>query len=76
MDLASHIIDINFSEDQIDGGVEGVCVGRDEDMLVAMCHVAECLTFNRRIDFEVFNVAQERLRIVDAFISLLTLEQQ
>jgi hypothetical protein len=76
MDLASHIIDINFAEDQIDGGVEGVCVGRDEDMLVAMCHVAECLTFNRPIDFEVFNVAQERLRIVDAFISLLTLDQQ
>ena len=31
----------------IDGGVEGVCVGRDDDMIVAVCHLAECITFNR-----------------------------
>ena len=60
MDLASQIIEIDFSEDQIDGGVEGICVSRDEDMLVAMCHIAECLTFNKEIDMETFNVVQER----------------
>ena len=41
MDLASHIIEIEFTEDQIDGGVEGVCVSREEDMLISMCYIAE-----------------------------------
>lgn len=71
LDLASGIIDIEFNEDQIDGGVEGVCVGNEEDMMVAMCYVAECLTFNKPIDMEMFNVTQERMRITDAFLSLL-----
>ena len=56
LDLASHIIEIEFSEDQIDGGVEGVCVSRDEDMLVAMCYVAECVTFGRPVEMDIFNV--------------------
>ena len=47
LDLASNIIELDFSEDQIDGGVEGICVGKEEDMLVAMCYIAECVTFNR-----------------------------
>ena len=75
MELASQIIDIQFSEDQIDGGVEGVCVGEDEDMLVAMCHIAECLTFNKQIDVETFNVKLERQRIVDAILGLLKIEE-
>ena len=43
MDLASQLLQVDFSEDQIDGGIEGVCVTKDEDMLVAMCYIAECL---------------------------------
>ena len=60
IDLASKISEVEFAEDQIDGGVEGICVSRDEDMLVAMCYIAECHTFNRPIDLEVFSVKQER----------------
>jgi hypothetical protein len=71
MDLASHIIESEFNEDQIDGGVEGVCVTRDEDMIVAVCHIAECFTLGRPVDMEIFNLKQERLRILDAFLSLL-----
>ncbi len=56
LDLASHIIDIEFSEEQIDGGVEGVCATREEDMLVAICYVAECVTFNKPIEMDVFNI--------------------
>lgn len=56
MDLASHIVEGEFNEDQIDGGVEGVCVGRDEDMLVAVCHIAESITLNRPVDMEIFNL--------------------
>jgi hypothetical protein len=43
-------------------------------MLVAMCHIAECLTFNKPIDMETFNVARERQRIVDAILGLLKIE--
>lgn len=55
MDLASKIQELEFKEDQIDGGVEGVCLSRDEDMLVAMCHIAECHTFNKPIDLDIFS---------------------
>ena len=71
LDLASKIQTIGFNEDQIDGGVEGVCVQNDEDMLVAMCHIAECVTFNKPIDLEIFNLELERQKIVDVFLALL-----
>lgn len=74
MDLASQISGIQFSEDQIDGGVEGVCVTRDEDMMVAICHIAECLTFNRPVDLEILNIEKERSKIVNALLGLLNLE--
>lgn len=54
-DLASQMRGLTFSEDQIDGGVEGICVSTEQDMLVAMCHIAECLTFGRPIEMEFFN---------------------
>lgn len=71
MDLASKIQDIEFSEDMVDGGVEGVCVENEEDMLVLVCHVAECVTFNRPIDLEIFNLDLEREKILDTFLTLL-----
>jgi hypothetical protein len=39
----------------IDGGVEGVCVMKEEDMVVVVCYLAECITFGRVIDLETFN---------------------
>ncbi|CDW88208.1 UNKNOWN [Stylonychia lemnae] len=71
MDLSSRIQDVEFNEDQIDGGVEGVCVDREEDMLVAICYIAEQITFNKPVDLETFNVNLERQRILDVFLSLL-----
>lgn len=46
-------------------------MGKDEDMLVAMCHIAESLTLNKPIDMEVFNLGLERQRILDSFLTLL-----
>jgi hypothetical protein len=40
-------------------------------MTIAVCHIAECLTLNRPVDMETFNLRQERLRIVEAFLKLL-----
>jgi hypothetical protein len=56
LDLASKMQKLNFDEDDVDGGVEGVCVNNDRDMIVAVCHIAECITFGRPIDLEIFNV--------------------
>ena len=75
MELASQIHDLAFSEEQIDGGVEGVCVSGDEDMLVAQCYIAECLTFNKVIDMETFNPNRERQRIVEAIMGLIRIEE-
>ncbi len=72
--LASQMRGLTFSEDQIDGGVEGICVSNEEDMLVAMCYVAECLTFGRPIEMEFFNVKRQRARITEAIINLLDIK--
>jgi hypothetical protein len=46
-------------------------VQNDEDMLVVICHIAECHTFNRPIDLEIFSVQEERLKILDSLLGLL-----
>ncbi|MFS8160375.1 MAG: hypothetical protein ACMG6E_09260 [Candidatus Roizmanbacteria bacterium] len=71
MDIASKMQRFEFNEDQIDGGVEGICANCEEDMVVAMCHIAECITFGKQIDLETLNIERERQRIVNTFITLL-----
>ena len=66
MELAASISDeTEFDEEQIDGGVEMVCVENNEDLFVAMAYIAECYTFNRNVDLELFNVERERSRMLD-----------
>ena len=74
MDLAAANIDLKLEKDHIAGGIEDLNVDNDEDMLVAICYIAECLTFNKPIDMDTFNVEVERLRILDTFLSLLAFE--
>lgn len=71
MDLASKIKDKNFSDDQIDGGTEEVSVYNEEDMIVAVCYIAECITFNKPIKLDVLNIEEQRMKILDVFLSLL-----
>ncbi len=47
MELASQLSNVYFNEEQVEGGVETINVDNEEDMLVAMCYIAECLTFNK-----------------------------
>ncbi len=47
MDMASSMSNVYFNEDQVDGGVETINVTNEEDMLVSICYIAECLTFNK-----------------------------
>lgn len=56
LDLAAKMTNKDFNEDDIDGGVEGVCVSNDEDMIVAVCYIAECITFNRQPEMDMFSV--------------------
>ncbi len=71
MDFASKLAQVEFSEDKVDGGVELVDVTNEEDMIIAVCHIAECLAFNKAINLEEFRVSNERLKITDTLLSLL-----
>jgi hypothetical protein len=71
MERASHLCNQHFSEENIDGGVETVNVQTDEDMIVAICYISECLTFNRQIDLQKFNPKFWRLKILDTLLALL-----
>jgi hypothetical protein len=62
---------VEFSEENVDGGVEGICVSREEDMLVAICFVAECHTFNKSVELDIFNPQMQRQKILDSILSLL-----
>lgn len=47
LDMASSMHNQDFAEDDVDGGVEGVFVNNEEDMLVAVCYIAECVTLGK-----------------------------
>lgn len=63
-----------FDESMVDGGLNSVCVTCDEDYMVAMVYIADCLTFKRNIDLECFNVARERDKMVDTLLQILDFE--
>jgi hypothetical protein len=60
MEIASNMVGQDFDENQIDGGVEGICVIKEEDMIVATLHIAECITFGKQMDLETLNIEKER----------------
>ena len=46
MDKASTLQNIELNEELIDADMENIQgIDKDEDMVVAMCYVAECFTF-------------------------------
>ena len=60
-----------FQEDDVDGGIQSVCVSCEEDYMIAMAYIADCFTFNRNIDLETFNVNRERNKMIDLLLALL-----
>ena len=60
-----------FDVEQIDGGTSEVAVTCEEDYMVAMAYVADCHTFDREINLELFDVDLERDKMVDLFLSML-----
>ena len=56
----------------VDGGVEGICVEKEEDMIVAVCYIAECITFGKQVEMDIFTPEIERQRILDTFLTLLS----
>lgn len=71
LDLASKLSNGSFNENEVDGGVETICVQCEEDYLIAMAYIAECFTFKRNIDLETFNLERERNKMVDLLLSIL-----
>ena len=75
MDVASKLQNIELNEELIDADIENVQgVETDEDMLVTMCHIAECFTFGREPDLDNINIDYQRKHIVDVFLSLLRIQ--
>lgn len=63
--------DEEFNDEEVDGGIQEVCVDCEEDYLVSMAYIADCYTYNRVIDLETFNVGRERNKMVDLLLALL-----
>lgn len=61
----------HFDTENIDGGVESVCVSCEEDYLIAMTYIGECYTFNRAIDLSLLSVERQREKILDLLLTLL-----
>jgi len=49
-----------FDESEVDGNAEILEAKTDEDMVVGVCFVAECLTFERKIDYQDIDYDKER----------------
>ena len=71
---ASKFTNADFHEDDVDGGIQSVCVSCEEDYMISMAYIADCFTFNRNIDLETFNVNRERNKMVDLLLFLLKFE--
>ena len=54
----------------MEGKVSELEADTEEDMLVYMCYIAECLTFNRQIDIQSKGIKCLRNRIIDAIINI------
>lgn len=63
-----------FDVEQIDGGTSEVAVTCEEDYMVAMAYVADCHTFDREINLELFDVDLERDKMVDLFLRMLNFQ--
>lgn len=74
MELAAKLQDQSFHDDRIDGSVEGVPVDNDQDMIVAVCHIAEQVTQNYYIDMQDLDIDKERTKILYSLIKLLFME--
>ena len=73
MDVASRLQNIELNEELIDADIENIQgVVEDEDMVVTMCHIAECFTFGREPDLDNADLEFQRKHVVDVFLSLLS----
>ena len=63
-----------FDVEMIDGGTSEVAVTCEEDYMVAMAYVADCHTYAREINLELFNVDAERDKMVDLFLRMLSFQ--
>ena len=74
MDVASRLQEIELNEELIDADTEQIeQITNDDDMLVTMCYIAECFTFGKEPDLEQMDVDLQREKMIDIFLSLLTL---
>ena len=64
----------NFDIENVDGGTCEVCVSCEEDYMIAMAYIAECHTYNRAVNLELFNIDRERNKMLDLFLALLNFE--
>lgn len=75
MDVASKLQNIELNEELIDADIENMQgVQDDEEMVVAMCYIAECFTFGREPDLENLDIAYQRQHVIDVFLSLLNFQ--
>ena len=73
LDLAAKVQNFQFDEERIDGGMEQIMCDNDQDMIVAMCYIAECLTFGREIELDSLDIENERAKILDTLLSFINI---
>ena len=64
-----------FSVENLNTQLETIEVSLEEDFMVAMAYIADCLLFERNIDCSILvkNMQRERQRMVDMFVRVIKL---
>jgi len=60
-----------FDIEMVDGGTSEICVDCEEDYMVGMAYIADCHTYKREVNLEKFDLARERNKMIDLYLSLL-----
>ena len=72
LEIAAEVNGVNFNEEEVDGKVHEIETEHPEDMVVYSCYIADCLTFNKKID-HTKSVESMRSKVVDAILSVTQL---
>ena len=61
---------MSYEDEEIEGKVHEIEAETEEDMVVYACYIAECLTFNKKIDISSKGIKFLRNKIINAILSL------
>ncbi len=70
--MAAEVSKQTLSEEDISGSVHELQVETEEDMLLFVCHMAECIALQRDIELTTVSIEYLRERVIHNILNFVT----